>query len=33
MPKLPAFDFREWLPVLTPILLVLLVAGAMVIQW
>jgi len=35
MSKLPAFDLREWLvpPVLMPIILVLLVAAAMVIQW
>jgi hypothetical protein len=31
MPKSPSFNFREWLvpPVLLPIFLVLLIAGAM----
>jgi hypothetical protein len=35
MPKISAFDLREWLvpPVLMPVFLVLLVAAAMVIQW
>ena len=35
MPKILAFDIREWLvpPVLMPVFLVLLVAAAMVIQW
>jgi hypothetical protein len=35
MPKLSAFNLREWLvpPVLMPIFLVLLVAAAMIIPW
>jgi hypothetical protein len=35
MPKILAFDLREWLvpPVLMPVFYVLLVAAAMVIQW
>jgi hypothetical protein len=35
MPKLSAFNFREWLvpPVLMPIFLVLLIAAAMAVQW
>jgi hypothetical protein len=35
MPDISKFDFREWLvpPVLLPILLGLLIAAAVVLQW